>query len=263
MPDQDSHLRSPDAVSNTTRDQAKDQGGSRTPLKNLLAAHETCRRSTGCAPDETHADTKRMFAAQEEITRRIAQNLHDEASQMLALVYLELAKISRESPQAIAGQIDRVIGHLDTVCEQMRGLSHELHPMALERHGLLPALHQLAHGVSKRSGLEVDIAGDVRDLPAAIELALYRAVQEALSNVVRHAGASKAQIHLWLADGKVHCTVRDDGVGFRPAERESGRRYETGLGLVGICERVDSLGGECYIRSGDEEGMELSVGIPL
>jgi signal transduction histidine kinase len=215
------------------------------------------------ASEETQDAMARIFEAQEETTRRIAQNLHDEASQMLALVYLELAKIARNSSASTAQHIERVIGHLDSVCEQMRGLSHELHPMALERHGLLPALKQLADGVSRRSGLDIDVHGEIDCLPKSTELGLYRVVQEALSNVVRHADANRAEVRLWKTGNGVHCSVKDDGVGFQLAKREPGARYDLGLGLVGIFERVDSLGGECHILSGDRKGMELTVGIPL
>ncbi len=182
---------------------------------------------------------------------------------MLAIVYLELAHIARNSPKPTAERIDRVITHLDSVSEQIRALSHELHPMVLERHGLLPALRQLAKGVKKRSGLDVKVTGEATDLSLAVEVGVYRAVQEALSNVVRHAEASKAEVRLWQTRGKLHCSVRDDGIGYQQAEKKSKGRYGSGLGLVGIFERIDSLGGECHILSDGRKGMELKMGIPL
>lgn len=233
-------------------------------LKDVVG-HDDNRRSGRYAPNRSANDLNeavgRVFEAQEETARRIAQSLHDEASQMLAIVYLELANIARNSPQPTAERIDRVIKHLDSVSEQIRGLSHELHPMVLEKHGLTPALKQLARGVGKRSGLDVRVFGEVRDLPPLVEAAIYRVVQEALSNVVRHAKADRADIRLWKTKDRVHCSIRDDGVGYRPAKSDEG--YGGGLGLVGICERVDSLGGECHLLSGNRTGMELKLGIPL
>ena len=141
---------------------AVNTGAFRKSLRELV---EGCRLARP-SPDHDDAAVNaragigRVFKAQEETARRIAQNLHDEASQMLALVYLELANIARNSPEPTARRIDTVIKHLDSVGEQIRGLSHELHPMALERHGLLPALQQLARGVSKRSGLDVQVIGE-------------------------------------------------------------------------------------------------------
>jgi signal transduction histidine kinase len=297
MPDQDSHARVPDSDKTTTRDDRatpqrnrkdltigsaqqtpEERGRSRlrrdtgvihdthdargTPLKDILGTYTT-RHSRPAGDRQTQTHTMQVFQAQEETTRRIAQHLHDDAAQMLALAYLELAKIAREASPTTAERIERVIGHLDSVSEQIRGLSHEMHPATLERHGLLPALHRLAEGIRKRSGLEVTVDGEAGDLPPVIELTLYRVVQEALSNVVRHANASEALVRLWKSENRILCSVRDDGTGFRPAEHDSDRRYETGLGLVGISERVDSLGGDCHVLSGDREGMELIVGIPL
>lgn len=212
---------------------------------------------------EPHRRGARLIEVQEESARRIAQSLHDEASQMLAIVYLELANIARNSPAPTARRIDRVISHLDSVCEQIRGLSHELHPMMLEQKGLWPALRQLARGVSRRSGLKVRLVGEAKDLPAPVEAAIYRVVQEALSNVVRHAAASEAEVRLWQTEDRIFCSVSDDGVGCPLTEKQDGEDGEMGLGLVGIFERVDALGGECHIHSGGRKGTELTMGIPL
>lgn len=303
MPDQDSHQRTPDSDTTTTTDRglhwrnleinpptgsadrplsrpgndasclelAVDNGGFRKSLREIVGDRaarwsddsSAAQPSSGGAPDDTYESIGRVFEAQEEIARRIAQSLHDEASQMLAIVYLELAHIARNSPKPTAERIDRVITHLDSVSEQIRALSHELHPMVLERHGLLPALRQLARGVKKRSGLDVKVTGEATDLSLAVEVGVYRAVQEALSNVVRHAEAGKAEVRLWQTRGKLHCSVRDDGIGYQQAEKQSKERYGSGLGLVGIFERIDSLGGECHILSDGRKGMELKLGIPL
>lgn len=298
MPDQDSQQRHPDSETKVKKDGvlrgrsqksdptfgsgnrapsrqgkarqrlelAVDNGAVRTSLHDLVGGQstiETRAPSPDQAINDAHAAIGRLFEAQEESARRIAQSLHDEASQMLAIVYLELENIARNSPQATAERIARVILHLDSVCAQIRGLSHELHPMVLERHGLVPALRQLASGVRKRSGLIVNVvAGDV-ELTPPIEVAIYRVAQEALANVVRHAGASEVVIRLWQADDRVHCSIRDDGVGYQPTDQDEEEGYGFGLGLVGIYERIDSLGGECHILSGDRKGMELSLGIPL
>lgn len=300
MPDQDSHQRDPESEIKTTNDGgpegrnlknstpigiasrppsrpgkdrsclelAVNNGAIRIPLADLVgrsgersAGHESA--PAGQDSNDVHATVSRLFEAQEETARRIGQSLHDEASQMLAIVYLELANIARNSPRPTAERIDRVIQHLDSVSEQIRGLSHEMRPMVLERHGLLPALRQLARGVNQRSGLDVQVFGEASDLSTAIEVGIYRVVQEALSNVVRHAGASKAEVRLWQTENSINCSIRDDGVGFQPAEQKSGERYGLGLGLVGIFERVDSLGGDCHILSGGRKGMELKLGIPL
>jgi two-component system sensor histidine kinase UhpB len=200
--------------------------------------------------------------AQEEVARRIAQRLHDDAAQMLALVYLELAQIAHESPADTTRKIASVVQKLDEVCEQLRHLSHELRPLILDQRGLMPGLRFLADGVSKRSGLDLVVAGGVTaPMGKQVETVLYRIVQEALSNVVRHSGATAARISLWEESGQVHCTVSDNGSGFLlPASSQDALE---GLGLIGIHERVTALNGDCRIHSRHGQGTELQVEIPL
>jgi signal transduction histidine kinase len=245
-------------------DLAVNDGYRRILLGELVGRHtRRGAHQSMAATGHANAGDGRIHEVREETMRRIAQRLHDETSQMLALVYLELANIARDSSESTAERIGQVIVHLDTVCEQMRDLSHELHPAALERLGLVPALRKLAEGLGKRSGLEVSVVGEVDGLPSSVEVGIYRVVQEALANVVRHAGASKAEVRLRQTENSVHCSIKDNGAGLKQEEPESNAGYDSGLGLVGIYERVESLGGECHILSGDRAGMELSVGIPL
>lgn len=208
--------------------------------------------------------------AQEEAARRIAHRLHDESAQMLATVYLGLADIARDCPDSTARKIERVVGQLDEVREQLRGLSHELSPPLLDQFGLMPALQSLANGVSERSGLKIAVAGEITNLPRLVGAVLYRVVQEALSNVVRHARATEAVVRLSIENNKVFCTVKDDGIGFKTLPRHQAAVVGTingpvngGLGLAGIHERVSALKGSCRLASCRNGGMELKVEIPL
>lgn len=203
---------------------------------------------------------KQRYDAHEQIAGRIAQSLHDDASQMLAVVYLELANISRDCPQSTTLRIDAVAKHLDGVCEHIRQLSHELHPAVLERFGLMPALRSLAEGVKKRFGVAATVSGDLALLSPEVEITLYRVVQEALNNVVHHAAASCVDIRLWADDRGTHCTVSDNGVGMQLDD--SDRDQSGGLGLLGIQQRVQSLGGTCTLVSRQYEGLKLVVEIP-
>lgn len=197
-----------------------------------------------------------LYEAHEEAARRIALRLHDESAQMLATVYLQLAIIARDCPDSTVLKINQVIEQLDGVREQLRGLSHELSPPILDQLGLMPALHFLAKGVRGRSDLKIVVCGNIIDLPRAVGAVLYRVVQEALSNVVRHAHASEAQVRLSVENNKVFCLVSDDGIGLKPPG-------VPGLGLTGIHERVSALKGRCEIASGPKGGMQLQVEIPL
>lgn len=207
--------------------------------------------------------------AQEEAARRIAHRLHDESAQMLATIYLGLADIARDSPDSTARKIEQVVSQLDGVREQLRGLSHELSPPILDQLGLIPALQSLADGVSERSGLNIEVSGNITNLPRLVSAVLYRVVQEALSNVVRHAKATEAVVRLSIENEKVFCAVSDNGIGIKMSGQHQAAVIGTihglvnGLGLAGIHERVTALKGRCCISSCQNGGVELKVEIPL
>ena len=215
---------------------------------------------------ESNAALRRLNAILEEEAKRIAHILHDEAAQLLASVYLELAEILRETPPAqVRTHVEHITSHLDQVREQLRHLSHELRPPILDQLGLMPALQFLADGFRKRAGLQVQlengIAGGKR-LPENIETTLYRAVQEALNNVTRHAHARSTWVRVWTKDRMAYCAVRDDGVGFAPSV-EGSQAAPRGLGLLGIHERIGSLHGSFNVTSMPGAGTELYISIPI
>jgi signal transduction histidine kinase len=194
--------------------------------------------------------------------RRIAAQLHDESAQLLASVHFALAEAARGVPADTATAIHAARGLLDQIEQRLRTLAHELRPPILEDLGLGPALNFLAETVSKRWGhpitVQVSLLGD---LPNTIEATLYRIVQEALTNVMRHSKATHAGIVITQGMHFVMCSVRDDGVGIEaPAVSANGRR---GLGVVEIQERVSTLGGVFRLGRARPHGTELSVEIPL
>ena len=189
--------------------------------------------------------------------KRIAHALHDEAGQMLASVHILLADIAGELPPEGRRRFDEVERQLRQVDGQLRDLSHELRPTVLDNLGLVPALEFLAEKVTKRTGLAIAVTAETqRRLPAAVETALYRIVQEALNNTVKHAHARNAVVELQLAPTKVSCSVRDDGRGFVATPSQ-------GLGLIGIRERVNALGGALRIVTKPQQGSTLVADIPL
>lgn len=208
------------------------------------------------------AGSANLYDVVEAESRRIAQRLHDESSQMLAVVYMELAELSHRQPDDLPVRISHIVEHLDEVREQLRHLSHELRPVALDRLGLLPALNFLAEGAAARYGLAVKIVNSYADsLGQSIETAIYRTVQESLSNVSKHAMASHVEIHLYRHGESIVCAISDDGVGF-PEGQCDGSSW-TGLGLIGIRERVHALNGRCSIMSRNGVGSTIKVSIPL
>jgi signal transduction histidine kinase len=199
----------------------------------------------------------------EEEAKRIAHALHDEAGQLLASVHLALEEVARELPPPAGDRLQKVRGLLDQIEVQLRRLSHELRPTILDDLGLLPALEFLATGISARTRVPISVEGSSeKRLPHVIETALYRIVQEALTNVTKHAQATRVTVGLQREDQMVRCSIRDDGIGCDPAVVLA-PRVERGLGFVGIQERLNSLGGKLQIVSFPGRGTELLITIPM
>lgn len=227
-------------------------------LKEALSPFEVSRL---CHRNSNDALIK-LYDVFESEAKRIAHRLHDESAQMLAVVYLELAEIAKCATDDTARKIGGVVTHLDEVSSQLRSMSHELRPIILDQLGLMPALRALAEGVRKRSLLMIDVSGDTEGrLTPALETVLYRAVQEALANVCRHAQATHVDVHVWRESETLFCAVSDDGIGIHSDSK--GTVLSQGLGLIGITERAKALGGACDISSRSGFGTTLQVTIPL
>jgi signal transduction histidine kinase len=197
----------------------------------------------------------------EDQAKRIAQAVHDEAGQLLAAVMIRLEESERALPAGCSPCFEEIRHMLMQIETHLRELSHDLRPSVLDDFGLTPAVELLAGRVSKRSRLKITVDSTVADrLPAAIETALYRVIQESLTNVARHSGAKNVHIQL-RQDELIRCVVRDDGAGFDLAEVLA-HRGERGLGLAGIRERVELLGGTARIASNLGMGTEVRVAIP-
>ena len=214
---------------------------------------------------EANTVLENLNAVLEGQAKRIGYALHDEASQIVATMHLALADAASRPPGEVQGAIQNVRGMLDEIGNRLRTLSHELRPPILNDLGLVPALEFLAEGVSKRWGLPVTVEATTGpDLPAMVEATLYRVTHEALTNVARHARATRAEVSLVHSPHRVKCSIRDDGVGYDAARKAPGAKPK-GLGLAAIKERVAALGGIVSLRHNDSvsHGTELTVEIPL
>ncbi|HUC53381.1 MAG TPA: ATP-binding protein [Candidatus Cybelea sp.] len=199
----------------------------------------------------------------EEEIKRIAYAVHDEAGQLLVAVHLALAEVATELPEPQQAQFTRIKEMLTEVEKHLRRYSHELRPTILDDLGWVPAIRFLADGVSKRSNIPIHIDATFSErLPTAIETTLYRIVQEALTNAVKHSQASNLWIRAWKENLVLCCSIRDDGVGFDIAlcQRASLRK---GLGLIAMRERVSAIGGTLQMESRPGHGTELSLRLPL
>lgn len=212
------------------------------------------RRETGLA-------LRRMNEIMEQEAKRIAHSLHDQAGQLLATIYLELHELARTTSDEGRERISRISEHLDEVHDQLRTLSHELRPMVLDQFGLVPALRYLADGMSKRTGLMIDVEGELHEqLDDLAEIAIYRGTQEALNNAGKYSEATRVRIVVRESDEEVICTVEDDGVGFDPGKPD-GSSVE-GIGLVCVRERLRSLDGKMEIQSAPGHGTTINMCVP-
>jgi signal transduction histidine kinase len=203
----------------------------------------------------------RVVEAQELERTRLARELHDETGQALTSILLGLKSLEErvdtvEGRAAVAEMRELVVSTLQDV----RRLAVELRPSALDDFGLVSALERLRDSVTEKSGIEVDVQSQLRleRLPQAIETALFRIVQEALTNVVKHAMASRVTVLLTQKGNAVRLIVQDDGRGFDTRDVRDG-----GLGLIGMRERVSLLGGRMSVESTRGAGTMLTAEVPL
>src|SRR5204863_2724708 len=227
-------------------------------LAEMLSPYEMAHRGV----QDAIAALRHLNETLEEEIKRIAYSVHDEAGQLLVAVHLALANVAQELPQAQRPQIAQIEDLLNEVEKHLRRYSHELRPTILDDLGWIPAIRFLAEGVSKRANLPIHIEAKISGrLPSTIETTLYRVVQEALTNAVKHAKAKNIWIRAWLKDQVLHCSIRDDGEGF-DAEAVQASTSRKGLGLIAVRERLSAIGGTLWIESSRRRGTELLIRLP-
>jgi len=216
--------------------------------------------------DASRQRASQIINAQEQERQRIARELHDETSQVLTSLLISLAVLeeSIESPESRERIADtRALAH--STLRAIRTLSIDLRPSALDDLGLLPALRWYVKEYQKKCAIEVDFrsSGLKERLPAEMETALYRIVQECLTNTARHSNAKKVSVTLRETEDEVKATIKDDGDGFDYEALLKNPGQERGLGLAGMNERAVLLGGTLAISTEIGKGTTVRVSIPL
>jgi len=207
--------------------------------------------------------TAGLIAAQEEERARIARELHDDISQQLAAVNLELSKALRAEPRNdgnLRTEIERLVQRVGTILRDVDQTAYRLHPSSLDHLGLSAALRSLCADFSRQHGIAVRCTD--RSLPRptsrAVALTLYRVVQEALRNVAQHSGARRAMVSVAGNRGAITLTVKDFGRGFKAA-----RSAKPGLGLISMEERVRLAGGVFSLKTAPGAGVTIRIRLPI
>jgi|GEM_PF-1609611 len=210
---------------------------------------------------------RQLVSAQEDERQRLSRALHDEAGQALTALKISLNLIGEDLPDNDASLHQRIkdaTALTDTTMERIRLLAQGLRPPALDAVGLNHTLESLCQDFGDRIQLPIEYHGlELPWLSGPINIILYRFVQEALTNVAKHASAERVSVVLYHDTQTLWLSVEDDGQGFDPRSRATDPGYSTGIGLLGMQERLESLGGRLEIESLPGQGSHLVAHIPL
>ncbi|MGB8541573.1 MAG: CHASE3 domain-containing protein [Candidatus Acidiferrales bacterium] len=227
----------------------------------LLAEELSAREQ---AEASAHRLSARVLRLQDEERRRLSRDLHDGLGQNLVAAKLSLSNLANSNPDD--SLVNECLKAIDESLAEARTISYLLHPPLLDDIGIASAARWYVEGFSKRSGINVavDIPDQPERMPHAAELALFRVLQESLTNIHRHAKASRAEVSLRIVDRRAVLRVRDYGTGIAPSILEHFLKDGThvGVGLAGMQERVREQGGQFTIQS-DETGSTIEVSMPL
>ncbi len=218
------------------------------------------------ANQKLRALNERIFQTQEEERKRVARELHDGISQTVAATRfsLETALLKLEMGQDGSDELEKSIAQIRQTMQDIRSISHQLHPGILEDYGLGAALNELGNEFSHRTGIEVKVQRlSVRKiLSTELSSALYRIAQESLTNIERHSGATRVFISLNLTPKWLTLEIHDDGQGFDYEQFERNAKPSEGIGLRNMKERIQFYKGSLEIHSSRGEGMTLIAKIP-
>ena len=210
---------------------------------------------------------QQVVSAHEEEAQRLSHELHDEAGQALISLKMMLELILMDLPveaESLRGRLSETVTLADTTMERLRALARDLRPPALDAAGLNPTLEELCHDFAGWTGIEIDYTGvDLDGLSDSAKISLYRFLQEALTNVAKHAQAQQVVVQLAGRDQLVTLSVHDNGRGFDKQAALGTSEYTKGIGLVGMQERLELLGGWLEIESQPGAGACLTAHMPL
>jgi PAS domain S-box-containing protein len=202
---------------------------------------------------------RKLVQAQEQERARISRELHDDINQRLALLALGLGQL-RENPSEMQSRLEELRKETMELSTDVQALSHDLHPSKLEYLGVVAGIRSWSREFAQRQDMEIDFKSDVSSaLPAEIGICLFRVLQEALHNVIKHSGVKRVEVRLMEHSNQVHLMVSDSGKGFEGDSAMQGK----GLGLTSMRERVRMVHGTIVIESKPMGGTTIEVRVPL
>ncbi len=218
------------------------------------------------AQEQHTALASRLQRMQDEERRRIARDLHDTVGQLLVAIAINMATVKKEAHKLSAEAakvIDENASMIDEIGKGIRTISHLLHPPLLDEVGLPSALRWYIDGFAERSNIQatLDIPENLGRLPQPLEIAIFRAVQECLTNIHRHSGSCDCAVKIVRDAERVRVEVKDSGHGI-PKEKQMNMRAAGGVGIRGLQERMRLLGGSLEISSNDK-GTTVTAILPM
>jgi signal transduction histidine kinase len=211
------------------------------------------------------AFSRQLIDSQEQERKRIAAELHDSLGQQLLIIknWAALAVASLTNHDAAKEPLDEISSTAAHAIEEVRGIAYNLRPYQLDKLGLTIALQDLVNQVAASSSIRFSAQVDRVDgvFPKDAELSIFRMVQEALNNTIRHSGATEVRISVLRRAGEVELTVQDNGRGFVPSSDGSPGSKRGGFGLLGIAERARMLGGQATIQSYPGHGCTIHISL--
>jgi len=236
-------------------------------LADSVSSHLTRREaeeSLRSAHTQLQTLSRQLMQVQERERRQLAHDLHDEIGQAVTAIKMNLQTMQRVADTStVQDTLSDSLGILDKILQRVRDLSLDLRPSLLDDLGLVPAVRWYVERQAKRAGLtaEVEVGSVPQDLGPDLAVACFRIVQESITNILRHAEATRIYVGLGQTDQHLDLCIKDDGIGFTihqsaPADRAA-------FGLLGMRERAQALGGQITIDSLPDRGTEIHVRIPL
>jgi two-component system sensor histidine kinase DegS len=224
-------------------------------------------QSAASAAEARIADERRRTAIdlQERERLRIAFDLHDGPAQTMSAALLQVRMLQDVEADRLPGRLDELRSTLATALDEIYALIENLGGRESKDAGLVSRVRAAVAAFTERFGIDVDLSieGDCGKVSSSLQIATFRIIQEALSNIGRHSGATRARVDLWLSPQEMRCEVSDDGKGFDPEEARTSRSRREPFGLRGMTERARMLDGECVIDSASGHGTRVRVRIPV